>query len=49
MIKYHTVNLLTIAEMLPDSEIISSPEEMLDLIANISFNSINDALTRRDN
>lgn len=37
MIKYHTVNSLTIAEVLTDSEIISSPEEMLDLIADISF------------
>ncbi len=37
MIKYHTVNLLTIAEVLTDSETISSPEEMLDLIAEISF------------
>lgn len=38
MIKYHTVNLLTIAELLPGSELFSSPEEILNLIADISFN-----------
>lgn len=37
MIKYHTVNLLTIAELLQGSELISSPEEIMDLIADISF------------
>ena len=39
MIKYHIVNSVTIAELLPDSDRLRGPEDILDLLANVGYHN----------
>jgi hypothetical protein len=41
MIKYHHVNSITIAEILPETVTITTPQDMLDIMADIGYNDCN--------
>jgi hypothetical protein len=50
MIKYHNLeNQIKIAEILPDSEMINSSEELLDIMADAGYNGISGIIIHSKN
>ena len=50
MIKYHETKIAgKIAEILPDSDMISSPEEMLDIMATEGYNGCHGIILHENN
>lgn len=41
MIRYHTLSLVTIAEILQGSDLISGPDDILDIMADVGYHDCN--------
>jgi len=49
MIKYHKISNGTIAELLPDSDMITGPDDMLDIMADIGYDQSQGVIIHRKN